>query len=116
MDEKGNLVIGQQAESDRRWVGGFGCVGVKMGHLHPYWTALGHQVNTIERLKREIKHDKNINNLQNLGHWASSERHFWKVKYYLKLVLSLIQRRMTRANGPKRSKEKEPNNNEELGM
>ena len=35
-----------------QWVGGFGCVGAKMGHFHPYLTALGHQVSTIQRLKR----------------------------------------------------------------
>ena len=41
-------------------------MGAKMGHLPPYWTALGHQVNTMERLKREIRHDKNIKNLLTL--------------------------------------------------
>ena len=58
-----NLVIGRQAESDRSWVG-VSCVGSQMGHFHPYLTAVGQQVETIERWKREVLHGKNINNLE----------------------------------------------------
>ena len=63
------LVIGRQAESDRSWVG-VSCVGSQMGHFHPYLTAVGQQVETIERWKREVLHGKNINNLEigALGH------------------------------------------------